>query len=138
MRCASRSTASSYLDTPISGGAAKAAEGQLSIMASDAPEAFERAATVLAGCSWIFENRVPRILDGDYTPHSAVDIFVKDLHIVQEKAANEHFPLPMATAASQLFTMATSMGMGRLDDSAVAKVYESMSNIALPQPKETD
>ena len=44
----------------------------------------------------------------------------------------------MATAASQLFTMATSMGMGRLDDSAVAKVYESMSNIALPQPKETD
>jgi len=186
-----------YLDTPISGGAAKAAEGQLSIMASGAPEAFERAATVLdaiaetvhrlgdsagagstfkminqllagvhiaaaseamsfgikcgldpqklyqvithsAGSSWMFENRVPRILDGDYTPHSAVDIFVKDLHIVQEKAANEHFPLPMATAASQLFTMATSMGMGRLDDSAVAKVYESMSNIALPQPKETD
>ena len=36
-----------YLDTPISGGGAKAAEGQLSIMASDAPEAFEHAATVL-------------------------------------------------------------------------------------------
>ena len=36
-----------YLDAPISGGAAKAAEGRLSIMASGAPEAFEAAAPVL-------------------------------------------------------------------------------------------
>lgn len=27
----------------------------------------------------MFENRVPHMLDNDYTPHSAVDIFVKDL-----------------------------------------------------------
>jgi len=36
-----------YLDAPISGGAAKAATGQLSIMASGAPAAFETAAPVL-------------------------------------------------------------------------------------------
>jgi 3-hydroxyisobutyrate dehydrogenase-like beta-hydroxyacid dehydrogenase len=27
----------------------------------------------------MFENRVPHMLDGDYTPYSALDIFVKDL-----------------------------------------------------------
>ena len=37
-----------YLDAPISGGAVKAAEGRLSIMASGRPEAFARAEAVLA------------------------------------------------------------------------------------------
>jgi 3-hydroxyisobutyrate dehydrogenase-like beta-hydroxyacid dehydrogenase len=27
----------------------------------------------------MFGNRVPHMLDNDYTPYSAVDIFVKDL-----------------------------------------------------------
>lgn len=36
-----------YLDAPISGGAAKAAEGALTVMASGAPEAFEAAAPAL-------------------------------------------------------------------------------------------
>lgn len=27
----------------------------------------------------MFENRVPHMLNSDYTPHSALDIFVKDL-----------------------------------------------------------
>src|SRR5580704_6301411 len=36
-----------------------------------------------AGNSWMFENRIPHVLDGDYAPRSAVDIFVKDLGIVR-------------------------------------------------------
>ena len=39
-----------------------------------------------AGNSWMFENRIPHVLDGDYAPRSAVDIFVKDLGIVQDMA----------------------------------------------------
>lgn len=35
--------------------------------------------TSAAGNSWAFENRVPHMLDGDWTPHSALDIFVKDM-----------------------------------------------------------
>ena len=30
----------------------------------------------------MFENRMPHVLDGDYSPRSAVDIFTKDLGIV--------------------------------------------------------
>jgi 3-hydroxyisobutyrate dehydrogenase-like beta-hydroxyacid dehydrogenase len=32
-----------------------------------------------AGNSWMFENRVPHMLENDWTPHSALDIFVKDM-----------------------------------------------------------
>lgn len=35
--------------------------------------------TNAAGNSWAFENRVPHMLKGDWTPHSALDIFVKDM-----------------------------------------------------------
>ena len=38
--------------------------------------------TVPAGNSWIFEDRVPHVLNYDYAPKSAVEIFVKDLGIV--------------------------------------------------------
>lgn len=34
-----------------------------------------------AGGSWMFENRVPAMLKADWTPHSALAIFVKDLVI---------------------------------------------------------
>lgn len=75
---------------------------------------------------------------GEETPYTAVDIFVKDRHIVQQMSAAEDFPLSIATAASQLLTVATPIGGGQLGDSAVTKVYESMCNIALPQSKETN
>lgn len=76
----------------------------------------------------MFENRVPHMLDNDYTPHSAVDIFVKDLvrmavvsvtevymlafiecsfcsfqGIVAKECSMHKVPLHVATAAHQLF-----------------------------------
>jgi L-threonate 2-dehydrogenase len=38
--------------------------------------------TASAGNSWMFENRVPHILDNDYAAKSAFDIFTKELGIV--------------------------------------------------------
>lgn len=85
-----------------------------------------------AGGSWMFENRVPHILAGDYKPHSTISIFLKDLGIVLGTANNQRFPVPLAAAAHQLFTMAASAGMADWDDAAVAKVYERISDITLP------
>ncbi len=180
-----------YLDAPVSGGTARAAEGALTVMASGSADAFARAQPLLdamasvvhrlgdsagrgsaykminqllagvhivaaaeamsfgikngldpqtlydiisqsAGNSWMFENRGQHILEGDYTPRSAVDIFVKDMGIVLNTSSQLRFPLPLAAAASQLFTMAASKGWGGLDDAAVAKVYEALSDIVLP------
>ncbi|MGB3288689.1 MAG: L-threonate dehydrogenase [Burkholderiaceae bacterium] len=170
------------LDSPISGGAARAASGELSMMTSGVPEAYAKVEDVLAamaknvyrlgeqygtgskvkiinqllagvhiaaaaeamalgmregvdpaalyevithsaGNSWMFENRVPHILEGDYTPLSAVDIFVKDLGLVLDTARGSKFPLPMSAAAHQMFMMASSAGHGKEDDSAVIKIY---------------
>ena len=180
-----------YLDAPISGGTVKAANGQLSVLASGAPEAYARARlflnaiaenvfeladeagpgstmkminqllvgvhiaaameavalgvksgldvetlfnviTVSAGNSWIFEDRVPHVLNNDYAPKSAVDIFVKDLGIVLDAGKRQGFPLPISNAAFRQFIAANDMGFGGEDDAAVIKVYSKLSGIKLP------
>jgi len=85
-----------------------------------------------AGNSWMFENRVPHILSGDYTPHSSVEIFVKDLGIVQDIARAERFPAPIAAAALQMYLASAGAGMGRDDDASVARLYAQISGAKLP------
>ena len=88
--------------------------------------------TASAGNSWMFENRVPHVLDGDYSPRSAVDIFVKDLGIIQDMARAARFPVPVTAAALQMFLMTSGAGMGREDDASVARMYAQVSGTALP------
>jgi len=174
------------LDAPVSGGEAKAATGEMTVMASGPPEAFARCEAVLAaiaqkvyrlgdaagtgskvkminqllagvhiaasaeamalgiksgadpqvlyevisnsaGSSWMFQNRVPHILDGDYAPRSAVNIFVKDLGIVLEAGKGHKFPLPLTAAAHQMFLMAAAAGYGPEDDAAVVKIFPGIT-----------
>ena len=79
--------------------------------------------THAAGNSWMFENRMTHVVAGDYTPLSAVDIFVKDLGLVTDTAKELHFPIPLASTALQMFTTASNAGHGREDDSAVIKIF---------------
>ncbi len=180
------------IDAPVSGGAARAAKGEMTIMGSGAPEAFAKAQAVLdaiavkvyrlgdvpgpgskvkminqllagvhiaaaceamalgikagvdpqtlyevisnsAGSSWMFQNRVPHIVAGDYTPLSAVNIFVKDLGIVLDSARKMTFPLPITASAHQLYLAAAAQGYGYEDDSAVVKVFAALTGIELPK-----
>ncbi|KGM29623.1 oxidoreductase [Photorhabdus luminescens] len=88
--------------------------------------------THAAGNSWMFENRVPHILAGDYTAKSSVDIFVKDLGLALETGKDLKFPLPLSAAAHQMFLAASNEGFGQWDDSAVIKTFKG---IALPEKK---
>lgn len=85
-----------------------------------------------AGNSWMFENRIPHVLSGDYTPHSAVSIFTKDLGIVSDIGRRQKFPLPVTSAALQLFVMTEAAGMGRDDDSSVARLLAGIAGLTLP------
>jgi 3-hydroxyisobutyrate dehydrogenase-like beta-hydroxyacid dehydrogenase len=126
------------IDSPVSGGTVRAAQGKLTILASGSEKALKYGQAILslmseqlyiipgeigaasnvkminqllagthiaaaaeamglaakaglntrqvydiivnaAGNSWMFENRVPHMLDNDLTPYSALDIFVKDM-----------------------------------------------------------
>ncbi|WP_120006971.1 L-threonate dehydrogenase [Teichococcus vastitatis] len=180
------------LDAPVSGGAAKAAAGEMTVMASGSRAAFDRLRPVLdavagkvyeigeeiglgatvkiihqllagvhiaagaeamalaaragipldtmydvvthaAGNSWMFENRMKHVVDGDYTPKSAVDIFVKDLRLVTETALTLGFPLPLASTAYTMFANASNAGYGKEDDAAVIKTF---AGITLPGQKQ--
>ncbi|EMS57449.1 Fructose-bisphosphate aldolase [Triticum urartu] len=101
------------------------------------------------GAARMFGNRVPHMLDNDYTPLSAVDIFVKDLvwitelltysfyellsvfvnGIVSRESSNLRIPLHVSSVAHQLFVSGSASGWGRYDDSAVVKVYETLSGV---------
>ncbi len=179
-----------YLDAPISGGAQRAATGELTVLASGSAEAFRQARPLLdaiaakvfelgpqpgtaaafkmvnqllagvhiaaaceaiafagklgldigkvyevitasAGNSWMFENRIPHVLDNDYSPRSAVDIFVKDLGIVADMAHARKVPAPVAGTALQMFLMTAAAGMGREDDASVARLYAQLMNTEL-------
>lgn len=85
-----------------------------------------------AGGSWMFENRVPHILEGDYSPKSAVEIFTKDLGIVLDTARAEQFPVPIAGAALQMFMMTAAAGMAKDDDASVARLYARIAGLELP------
>ncbi|UZN49148.1 NAD(P)-dependent oxidoreductase [Cupriavidus cauae] len=91
------------------------------------PDALYDVITHSAGNSWMFENRVPHILNGDYTPLSAVDIFVKDLGLVLDTARRSKFPLPLSATAHQMFMSASSAGHGGEDDSAVIKTFPGIT-----------
>lgn len=180
------------LDAPMSGGAARAKDGQLTIMSSGSADAYARAEPILeavagkvyrlgdapgigslvktvnqllagvhiaaaaeamalgtkagadpralydvitnsAGNSWMFANRVPHMIEGDYTPLSAVDIFVKDLGLVLDTGRDVKQALPLAAAAHQLFLMASAAGWGRIDDAAVVKIYEQMGGFSVAE-----
>ena len=99
------------------------------------PDALYDVITHSAGNSWMFENRVPHILNGDYTPLSAVDIFVKDLGLVLDTARASKFPLPLSATTHQMFMQASTAGHGGEDDSAVIKIFPG---IQVPPKRDTN
>lgn len=104
----------------------------LGIRAGADPQTLFEVISESAGSSWMWQNRVPHILAGDDTPLSAVNIFVKDLGIVLDQARAFTFPLPMASAAHQLFLAAAANGQGMKDDAFVIRVWQALAGIALP------
>ena len=85
-----------------------------------------------AGTSWMLENRAPHIEQGDYTPHSSIDIWPKDLGIVLDIAKSAKFSAPITASALQQFLAASGSGLGREDDAAIAKVYARNAGLTLP------
>jgi 3-hydroxyisobutyrate dehydrogenase-like beta-hydroxyacid dehydrogenase len=88
-----------------------------------------------AGTSWMFENRGPHVATGDYTPHSAINIWPKDLGIVLDIAAGAKFGAPLTAAALQQFLAAAGSGLGAEDDAAIAKIYARNAGLTLPGDK---
>lgn len=88
--------------------------------------------SVSAGGSWMFNNRVPRMLDGTFDPpSSALAIFVKDLGIVTDTADDLGLPLFLAPLARQVFKYAAAAGLGGEDDSGLVRFYEQAAGVTV-------
>jgi len=71
----------------------------------------------------MFENRGAHVVDGDYAPYSAINMWLNNLGIVLEVAKGSQFSAPLTAAALQQFVAAAGQGCGGEGDAAVAKVY---------------
>ena len=96
------------------------------------PEKFLEIISQCAGTSWALESRAPHVVAGDYTPLSAIDIWLKDLGIVLDIAKDAKFGAPLTAAALQQYIAASGSGLGKEDDAAIAKVYARNAGITLP------
>ena len=96
------------------------------------PKKFVEVISQCAGSSWMLENRAPHIVNGDYAPHSQINIWPKDLGIVLDIAKSAGFSAPITAAALQQYMVAVGMGLGQEDDAAIAKVYARNAGVSLP------
>jgi 3-hydroxyisobutyrate dehydrogenase len=81
-----------------------------------------------AGNSWIFQNRGQRMISREFDPpKSALAILVKDLGFVVDAADAMAFPLPLGSAAHQLYKSAAAQGWTQLDDSILIRLMEQMA-----------
>lgn len=81
-----------------------------------------------AGASRMLQVRGPMMVEGRYEPPTArVDLHLKDLDIITEFAAGLSCPLPVFTAASQLYYAASGQGRGGQDTAVVCEVLEGLA-----------
>jgi 3-hydroxyisobutyrate dehydrogenase-like beta-hydroxyacid dehydrogenase len=74
--------------------------------------------------SWMFENRLPRMLDKDFGPlASALNIILKDSQIITSEARRYGFPALMAGTAEQVYLARAAAGFGPKDDSSIIVAY---------------
>jgi 3-hydroxyisobutyrate dehydrogenase-like beta-hydroxyacid dehydrogenase len=79
-----------------------------------------------AASSFMLNDRGPRMLSTDEPPVlSAVDIFVKDSTLVKDAAARVGAHIPLLEAANTKFHEVSAAGLGRFDDSAVIRAFDS-------------
>lgn len=76
-----------------------------------------------AAASFMFEDRGARMLEGRFDEvRSAMDIFVKDMGLVDAAAGQAGAQVPLTTAARRLYDRGHDLGLGRQDDSALIEV----------------
>jgi 3-hydroxyisobutyrate dehydrogenase/putative dehydrogenase len=76
-----------------------------------------------AAASFMLEDRGARMIAGEFRePHSALDIFVKDMDLVSAAAQRAGASAPLAAAARRLYDEGHERGLGRRDDSALIEV----------------
>jgi 3-hydroxyisobutyrate dehydrogenase-like beta-hydroxyacid dehydrogenase len=76
-----------------------------------------------SGQSWMFDDRMPRALAGDYAPRAQAHVLTKDLTLANEAAGSAGVRLPLGEVARDLLRATCEGGWRDEDDAAALKYY---------------
>ena len=85
-----------------------------------------------SGGSWMFGDRIKRLIDGDKQVAAAMPILTKDVGLALDLGRGLQSPLPLGAAAHQVFLSALAHGHAGEDDNAVFRVYQALTGVELP------
>jgi hypothetical protein len=83
-----------------------------------------------AGTSRMFEVRGPLMIKGDYSQATMkIDVYKKDIDIIEQFAADLHCPVPLFEASKPFYAAAYAQGRALEDTASVCAVLEQMAGI---------
>ena len=73
--------------------------------------------------SWMFEDRIPKLLRETLPVHSAMSAMLKDVRIVNGEAENAGLQLRLCKASQVVYEKSVNLGFGGDEDSAIVGAY---------------
>ncbi len=91
-----------------------------------------------AGTSKMFEVRGPLMIADDYSQATMkIDVYKKDIDIIEQFAADLHCPVPLFEASKPFYAAAYAQGRALEDTAAVCAVLEQMAGVQRKKRKST-
>lgn len=99
------------------------------------PEIFVKVVNGGGARSGQVDNKAPKILNRDFTPHFMTKLIHKDLGLAADVAKELEVSAPVLAIVKEIFQMAKAKGYGSEDMSAVIKCYEEWAGVTVEKVK---
>lgn len=95
------------------------------------PEIFVKVVNGGGARSGMVDNKAPKIVNRDFTPHFMTKLIHKDLGLASDVAKELEVSAPVLALVKEIFQIAKAKGYGSEDMSAVIKCYEEWAGITV-------
>ena len=85
-----------------------------------------------SGQSWMFDDRMPRALAGDFAARAQAHVLTKDLTLANQAAADAGVELPLGAVARDQLRATCEGGWRTEDDAATLKYYARRFGVHIP------
>ncbi|MEH7120310.1 NAD(P)-dependent oxidoreductase, partial [Neobacillus vireti] len=99
------------------------------------PEIFVKVVNGGGARSGQVDNKAPKILNRDFTPHFMTQLIHKDLGLAADVAKELEVSAPVLAIVKEIFQIAKAKGYGSEDMSAVIKCYEEWAGVTVEKVK---
>ncbi len=84
-----------------------------------------------SGDSWALRNRLPRLVEEDFTPGFKTSLMLKDVTLFLEECRDLKLFTPLVGMVYQLLQASMASGLAEMDWGALVKVYEAVNNVKI-------